>query len=508
MSDTFYLSTAISYVNAKPHFGHAYEFIAGDAICRFRRMQGKQVFYLSGVDEHSAKVEKSAEEEGLHPREYCDRMADIFKDLHDKVGSTLDGFIRTSEPRHHDTTKDLLQRCKEKGDIYQDHYKGWYCTGCEAFYLEEDLIDEKQCPVHKTPAEWKEEENYFFRLSSYTEALQKHYADHPGFVQPEAFKNEMLALMERGLQNISISRSTTDWGIPIPWDPSHVAYVWYDALSNYITGVGYLKDDDLFNTFWPADVHLIGKDINRFHSVFWPAMLMSAGIELPKKILVHGFIYHKGEKMSKTIGNIVDPWGLLDEYGRDPLRYFLLREIAFGQDGNYSEDALINRYNADLANDLGNLTSRVLSMVKKYRNCIVPTVTGTDDSLRETMSKIPALYLEAMENYAIHQALAVVWDLISHANRYVDEQAPWALAKDDSKQEQLDRVLLNLVETLRTVAVLIYPVMPGISIEMLRRLACPVEGDFPLFSDLERPNATAGQTIDPGKGLFPRLERK
>ncbi len=506
MSDTFYLTTAISYVNAKPHIGHAYEFIASDAIVRFRRMQGMKVFFLSGVDEHSAKVERAAKDAGVPISEYCDKMAELFKDLHEKVGSSLSGFIRTSEPRHHDTTKEMLRRSYEKGDIYKSAYKGWYCYSCEAYYQEKEL-NEGNCPVHNQPSTWIEEDNYFFRLSAYTEALKKHYAENPNFVYPEWYKNEMLALLDQGLQDISISRSTTRWGVPIPWDEQHVAYVWFDALSNYLTGVGFLKDDELFQTFWPADVHVIGKDINRFHSVFWPAMLMSTGIALPKQILIHGFIYHKGEKMSKTIGNIVDPYSLLDVYGRDSLRYFLLREIAFGQDGNYSEEVLINRYNADLANDLGNLFSRVLSMIKKYRGSVVPQVAGTNDALREKMQRTVDIYKEQMERYAMHQALATVWELISLANRYVDEQAPWALAKDESKTDQLDRVLLNLAEALRVCAVLIHPFMPGKSEDMLERLACPVEGESPLLTDLDRQNATAGKSITPGKALFPRLEK-
>ena len=486
MNGKFYLTTAISYVNARPHIGHAYEFIASDAICRFRRMQGKKVFFLSGVDEHSAQVEKSAKDEGAPLPEYCDRMAALFKDLHERVDSSLDGFIRTSEPRHHDTTKEMLRRSYEKGDIYKGSYKGWYCYSCEAYYQEKELT-EGNCPVHNRPAQWIEEENYFFKLSSYTEQLKRHYEECPSFVQPDTYRNEMLALMDRGLQDISISRSTTSWGIPLPWDSGHVAYVWFDALSNYLTGVGFLKNDELFDTFWPADVHIIGKDINRFHSVFWPAMLLSTDLPLPEQVFVHGFIYHRGEKMSKTIGNIVDPYSLLDQYGCDPLRYFLLREIAFGQDGNYSEETLITRYNADLANDLGNLFSRVLSMIKKYRGSVVPSAAGTDDSLRDAARAAVSAYEEHMEKYALHLALISVWELISHANRYVDEQAPWALAKDESKAEILDRVLLNLAEMLRTTAVLIYPFMPATAVEMLTRLACPNETGYPLLTDLEKP---------------------
>ncbi len=507
MKDSFYLSTAIAYVNGKPHVGHAYEFIASDAICRYQRMIGKKVFFLSGVDEHSAQVEKAAREEGLPTQEYCDKMAVVFTELHEKLGTKLDGFVRTSEPRHHDTTKELLRRSYEKGDIYQGHYEGWYCDACERYYQDDELDEGNECPTHKRPCQWLKEENYFFKLSNYTEAMKKHYEQCPTFTQPEGYKNEMLALLDQGLRDISISRSTTTWGIPLPWDESHVAYVWFDALSNYITGVGFLKDDELFNTFWPADIHVIGKDINRFHSVLWPAMLMSCDIPLPKQILIHGFIYHKGEKMSKTIGNIIDPLALIDAYGRDPLRYFLLSEVAFGQDGNYSEEALINRYNADLANDLGNLTSRVLSMVKKYRDKVVPDPTEFNDSLREDIAKTRQSYREHMDNNALHLGLGVIWDLISNANKYVDEQAPWTLAKDESKKNDLDRVLLNLVETLRATAVMIYPVMPDISTEMLNRLSCPIEGDFPLLSDLEQPNQCAGKTIEPGKSLFPRIEK-
>lgn len=505
MSDKFYLTTAISYVNAKPHIGHAYEFIVSDAIVRYQRMLGKRVFFLSGVDEHSAQVERAARDAGLSPQDYCDRMAVTFMDLHKQINSSLDGFIRTSEPRHHKTTQDLLQRSYDNGDIYKSKYEGWYCYGCEAYYQEKDLA-ESNCPVHKRPCTWIEEENYFFKLSAYTEPLKQYYQEHPEFTYPEGFKNEMLALLDRGLQDISISRSTTQWGIPLPWDHEHVAYVWFDALSNYITGVGFSTDQDLFNTFWPADAHVIGKDITRFHSVFWPAMLMSAKIALPRQVLVHGFIYHRGEKMSKTLGNIVDPISLLESYGRDPVRYFLLREIAFGQDGNYSEEVLITRYNADLANDLGNLTSRVLSMIKKYRDSIVPHAENSQDKMYEEIIRAKKIYQDHMNRYALHQGVASVWELISHANRYVDEQAPWALAKDPEKAGQLDRVLLNLAETLRTVAVLIFPIMPEKSLAILERLGIPVQGDYPLLSNLDAIGQTAGKTITPGTALFPRLE--
>lgn len=506
MTESFYLTTAIAYVNAKPHVGHAYEFIASDAIVRYHRMLGQKVFFLSGVDEHSAKVEKAAAEAGLPPRDYCDKMSVVFRDLHEKIGSSLDGFIRTSDPQHHNTTKELLQRAYDNGDIYKSKYSGCYCYSCEAFYQEADLAEGNICPVHKTPIDWMEEENYFFRLSNYTEKLKQYYAEHPEFVYPESFKNEMLALLDRGLQDISISRSTTKWGISLPWDPDHVSYVWFDALSNYLTGVGFLFDEARFNTFWPADHHVIGKDITRFHAVLWPAMLMSCGIALPKQILVHGFIYHRGEKMSKTIGNIVDPLTLLDAYGADPLRYFLLREIAFGQDGNYSEESLINRYNADLANDIGNLFSRVCAMIKKYRAQVVPSVT-TEAKVRAEIAKTLASYKAYMNKNALHTAVAAVWDLIGFANRYVDESEPWALAKDEAKAGRLDEVLLSLAELLRAVAVLVFPIMPVTAQTMLERLALPQNGDTPSLAQLDTPDQCAGRTVEQGAALFPRLEK-
>ncbi len=501
----FYITTAISYVNAKPHMGHAYEFIASDVIARHRRMMGDNVFFLSGVDEHSAKVEKAAREEGLSPSEFCDKMAVVFQHLHDELGSLLNGFIRTSEPRHHEACKELLRRANEKGDIYKDKYEGWYCSIQEAYYQEADLVDGKTPEGYEV--KYIQEDNYFFRLSKYTEPLKKVYEENPNLTFPETYRNEMLALLDRGLQDISISRSTTKWGIPIPWDPDHVSYVWFDALINYLTGIGFLTDDDLFNKFWPCDAHVIGKDITRFHSVLWPAMLMSCDIEIPKQVVVHGFVNLKGEKMSKSIGNIVDPHQILEGYGRDPLRYFLMREIAFGQDGNYSEDALIGRYNADLANDLGNLFSRVLSMIKKYRDSVVPHAAHTADAFRDRIPKACETYVENMKTYATHRALAGIWELISLANRYVDEQQPWALAKDETKSDQLDRVLLNLAEALRATAIMVYPTMPEKATVMLERLGCPVEGETPLISDLEKIDFCAGKTVSPGSPLFPRLEK-
>lgn len=506
MSGTFYITTAISYVNAKPHIGHAYEFIASDAIARYQRMLRKDVFFLSGVDEHSVKVEKAAAAAGMEPAPYCDQISQVFRELHELSGSSLDGFIRTSEPRHHKTTQEMLNRSKVNGDIYQDVYEGWYSPSSEAFMLESDLLEGNLDPVSKTPCEWMREENYFFKLSAYTDKLKDYYAAHPEFVYPETYKNEMLSLIGQGLRDISISRSTTKWGIPVPWDPAHVAYVWFDALTNYLTGVGFMQNDEQFQKYWPADVHVIGKDITRFHAVFWPAMLLSTGVPLPKQILVHGFIFHKGEKMSKSIGNVVDPFSLIKEYGRDPLRYFLLREIAFGQDGNYSEESLIKRYNSDLANDLGNLFSRVLAMIKKYRGGVVPSPAGAEDSLRDLIHNTVNEYQKQMEVYALHRALSAVWDLIGFSNRYVDEQAPWALAKDETKADQLDRVLLNLAEALRVTAVLIYPFMPSTSAEMLNRLACPFD-TIPTIEDAKADNMTAGKTVSQGDALFPRLEK-
>ncbi|MBD3267851.1 methionine--tRNA ligase [bacterium] len=506
MKNSFYLTTAISYVNGKPHVGHAYEFITSDAIVRYHRMLGQPVFFLSGVDEHSAQVEKAARDEGLDTPAYCDKMSVIFQDLHTKLGSSIDYFIRTSEPRHHVTTQEMLQRAYDNGDIYKGTYSGYYCYACEAFYQEADLDEGKLCPVHKQETPLLEQENYFFRLSNYTEKLKEHYDNNPDFVSPENFKNEMRALMDRGLQDISISRSTTKWGIELPWDKDHVAYVWFDALSNYLTGVGFLNNEDMFKTFWPCDHHVIGKDITRFHAVLWPAMLMSCGIELPKQILVHGFIYHRGEKMSKTIGNIVDPDQLLDTYGCDPMRYFLLREVAFGQDGNYSEESLISRYNADLANDIGNLFSRVCAMIKKYRKKEIPSVSS-DDAVREQIQKTIHNYKNFMNANVLHNGVASVWELIGFANRYVDESEPWALAKDETKAEQLDRVLLNLAEMLHVVAVLVFPFMPNTSLTMLERLGLPHDGQTPLLDQLETPDRVAGNTVDPGKPLFPRLEK-
>lgn len=501
MSQAFYITTAISYVNAKPHIGHAYEFIASDAIARYKRMQGMDVFFLSGVDEHSAKVEKAAAAQGLPPREYCDQMSDVFQNVHNKLGTQLDGFIRTSEPRHHAAVKEMLQRSYDNGDIYKGSYSGWYDLTAEAYVAENDLPE----PDKRQNIEWIEEENYFFKLSAYTEKLKEYFLANPKFVQPDIYRNEMLALLDRGLQDISISRSTTTWGVPLPWDEKHVAYVWFDALTNYLTGIGYPNGGSDFDKFWPADAHIIGKDINRFHSVFWPAMLMSAGVEVPKQVFVHGFIFHKGEKMSKSIGNVVDPMELVEGYGRDPMRYFLLREIAFGKDGDYSEESLFNRYNADLANDLGNLFSRVLSMIKKYRDCVVPRADASDEGLLTLAKQARGEYCKAMDEFALHQGLAAIWSVISEGNKYVVENEPWALAKEEAKTAKLDAVLYNLAESLRYVALMVFPFMPEKSAEMLASLGCPIEGT-PALSDLDG-GSVAGKPVVPGTPLFPRLDK-
>ena len=464
-ADKFFITTAIYYPNNRPHIGTAFEIIGTDVQARFRHMQGHPVFFLTGNDEHTVKVARRAAELGIDPKTYVDDMARLFKDVWAGLDIAYDGFIQTSEDRHKEGCRRFIQRVYDAGDIYRGPYEGLYCEGCESFKSDRDLVDGR-CPNHPTQ-ELKRvrETNYFFALSKYRDRLLKWYEDHPNFIWPRTRRNEITSLVEGGLQDVSISRQGIEWGIPVPFDPAQTIYVWFDALLNYITGIGYGTDDNEFARWWPADVHVIGKDITRFHCALWPAMLMSAGLEPPRQVVVHGFIYHKGEKVSKSLGNVVDPMELVERYGSDAFRYFLLRECPFGGDGDFSYDRFVNVYNADLANNLGNLYSRTLTMCQRYFGGRLEGSRAFEP--REVFAEIDLTAVvqrtrEQVESCSYNEALATIWQqVLDSANRYVEHTKPFALAKTDLASCKV--VLVNLVEALRVAAILIKPFMPRAS---------------------------------------------
>ena len=503
----FYITTAISYPNGAPHIGHAYEDMATDALARFQRLDGADVYFLTGTDEHGIKMKQTAAREGLAPRELADRNAPLFEKMARALRCSFDDFIRTSEPRHYRSCEEIWRRMAANGDIYRDTYAGWYSVRDEAYYAESETevrADQVRYGPQGTPVEWVEEASYFFRLSAYQEPLLAHYAANPDFIGPDERRNEVVSFVKGGLKDLSISRTTFDWGIPVPEDPSHVMYVWVDALTNYITGVGFPDDTAKFDRYWPADLHVIGKDIVRFHAVYWPAFLMSAGIPLPKRVFAHGFVFNRGEKMSKSVGNVVDPFALIDAYGVDAVRYFFLREVPFGQDGNYSHEAIVQRINADLANDLGNLAQRSLSMIAK--NCAgllpVPGEFVADDL--DILGQADALLDQCRTAFAtqqIHLALNTIWAVVAEANRYFAGAAPWALRKTDPAR--MGTVLYVTAEVLREVAILVQPVMPDAAAKLLDILAVPPQARD--FSTLGAAGRLAGGTSLPApQAVFPR----
>ena len=470
----YYLTTAIDYVNNRPHLGTAYEKIAADIIVRYHRLIGDEARLVMGNDEHSQNVFKRAKDQGLDPLAYCDRMEGEFRDVWARLDVSFDDFIRTTEPRHKAAVQAMVQRSFETGDIYEGVYEGWYCVSCEEFKPEKGLI-EGLCPVHRTKPDWIKEKNYFFKLSKYRDALLEHYAAHPEFVEPASRRNEMLSLLNSGLEDISVSRAGQAWGIPLPFDPGNVVYVWYDALINYAAAVGYGSDDGMFEKWWgqsdqPARhvTHLVGKDITRFHCVVWPAMLMSIGAPLPTQIFGHGWVTFKGEKMSKSLGTVVDPLEAAARLGPDPLRLYLAKEIVFGGDGDFSWDRFEEKYNADLANNLGNLVSRVTSMVHRYRQGTLQ-VTSASPDLEARAAECVAAYRRDMDGLHLEAALAAVFQFADAANEYIASKAPWALAKN-AQDAELDTVLWNATEALRIIALLLSPVMPSSSAEILRRV--------------------------------------
>ena len=505
--NTFYITTAIAYPNGVPHIGHAYEAITTDAVARFQRLDGKDVFFLTGTDEHGLKMIQTAEAEKLPTMEVATRNAQRFKEMDQRLNVSFDRFIRTTEEQHHRSSQEIWQRMADNGDIYLDAYAGWYSVRDEAYYAEDETVvgeDDVRRGPQGTPVEWVEEKSYFFKLSAYQDRLLALYDSQPDFIGPDSRRNEVTSFVKGGLRDLSISRTTFDWGVKVPSDPEHVMYVWVDALTNYITGVGFPDEGDANWHYWPADLHIIGKDIIRFHAVYWPAFLMSAGIPLQKRVYAHGFLFNKGEKMSKSVGNVVDPFNLANQYGVDQMRYFFLREVPFGQDGSYNHEAIVARINADLANDLGNLAQRSLSMIAKQLEGVLPEPGDFSDSDKAILAQADGmieLARTAMATQQIHHWLNAVWAVVAEANRYFAGEAPWALAKTDPPRQRT--VLYVTAEVVRQIAILAQPAMPEACARLLDILGIPSDQrDFAQLGGATR--IKPGTALPAPAGIFPR----
>ncbi|MDD2217670.1 MAG: methionine--tRNA ligase [Eubacteriales bacterium] len=509
---TYYISTPIYYPSSNLHIGHTYCTVMADAMARFKRLSGYDVHFLTGTDEHGQKIQTAAEAAGMTPQAYVDQIVDGIKDLWETMEISNDDFIRTTEDRHQKRVKQLFMRMYEKGDIYKGEYEGLYCTPCESFWTENQLVN-GACPDCGRPVQEAKEGAYFFKLSKYSQALLNLFETNPNFLQPDTRRNEMIAFINQGLEDLCISRSTFDWGIKVPLDEKHVIYVWLDALANYITALGWPDEPALYDKYWPADVHLVGKEIVRFHSIIWPAMLMSADLPLPKQVRGHGWLLIDGGKMSKSKGNIVDPVKLIERYGIDALKYFLLREYSFGQDGIFTNEIMLKRMNYDLANDLGNLVSRTVSMIEKYCGGVIPAagvgtdnpaLLETDKDLTEIAISAAAKVEEQMDKFQFNLAIEEIWILVRRANKYIDENTPWVLAKDEACKERLDAVLHNLAESLRIISLLIHPYMHTTAEEIRKQLG--IGATEILWDDAFVFNRLDGQKVSKGDPIFPRLD--
>ena len=504
---TFYVTTPIYYVNDVPHIGHAYTTTAADVVARFHRQLGDDVFFLTGTDEHGNKVAQAATARGVTPGQHADEMVGKFKEVARKVDATNDFFIRTTDPEHKAFVQRFVQRCHDNGDVYEGSYSGLYCPACEAYYTEDNLVN-GLCPDHGIRPTFMEEKNYFFRLSAYQERLAEHYRAHPDFVRPRHRYNEALSFIEQGLDDISISRATLKWGIPVPWDESQVIYVWVDALINYLSALHYAPGEDLVARFWPATYHMMAQDILKFYGIIWPGLLLSAGFELPEHLFIHGYLKLGGEKMSKTRGNVMDPFPLIDHYGPDPFRFYCFREVNFGQDGMVGEESFRARYNSELANDLGNLLSRTVSMIGKYRDGVVPVPadrTAVDSPLAAPAERAAGIARRQLEDMDLSGALETIWDLVRRLNRYVEEQAPWKQAKA-GEVDALDATLHDLAEGLRLLSVLLHPYMPGTSGRIRERLGLRADPIAYAWSEATWGRLPLGLRIQAGEPLFPRIE--
>jgi methionyl-tRNA synthetase len=509
--DVFYITTPIYYPNDVPHIGHAYNAVATDFIARYHRLRGEDVFHLTGTDEHGLKIQRAAEAAGKTPQEWVDEMEPRWKEVWARLDIANDDYIRTTEPRHEAAVVKILNAVHDNGrdDIYLGHYEGLYCVSCEGYYDQSELLPGNLCPIHERPVEFFKEENYFFRLSAYQDRLLEHYERTPSAVEPESRRNEVLSTIRGGLKDFSVSRTTFDWGVRLPWDQKHICYVWFDALTNYITAAGYADDPARYARLWPANIHSIGKDILRFHAIYWPAMLMAAGEEPPTQVWAHGYLTVGGKKMSKTNLTGIHPFQLIDEFGTDSYRWFFMREVQYGQDGSFSWEAMLDRHNADLANGLGNLASRVLAMLASYFDGEVP-----EPKTEGAASDLPAVIAEAVTRYDDHMlavrltaGLAAVWDIVARANQYLVEKEPWKLAKDPANDDELAGVLYASAETLRILAILIQPIMPDAAQRLWTQLG--IEGtvdDQRVPTDAGWGRLKPGTKTTKGESLFPRLD--